>query len=60
MDEPSGLDDEWARLGTRLQKGACLDTDAYLAAFALAGGYTLATFDGGFVKFEGLRFEIVR
>jgi uncharacterized protein len=29
-------------------------TDAYLAAFAKAGGLRLVTFDGGFSRFDGL------
>jgi hypothetical protein len=28
--------------------------DAYLAAFALAGGYRLVTIDAGFTQFAGL------
>lgn len=28
--------------------------DAYLAAFAIAGGYTLVTLDKGFKQFDGV------
>lgn len=59
VDEPVDLEEAWTRIGSKIQKGACLDTDTYLAAFALAGGHTLATFDGGFVLFEGLATEIL-
>lgn len=31
-------------------------TDAYLAAFALAGGYRLVSFDADFARFPGLEF----
>ena len=31
-------------------------TDAYLAAFAVAGGWRLVSFDKGFTRFAGLDF----
>jgi toxin-antitoxin system PIN domain toxin len=34
-------------------------TDAYLAAFAIAGGYRMVTFDRDFLRFEGLRVELL-
>jgi predicted nucleic acid-binding protein len=51
--EPEGLAD--------LVRGGLsprLWTDAYLAAFALAGGHRLVTFDQGFLRFPGL--EVLR
>ncbi len=35
-------------------------TDAYLAAFAIAGGHRLVSFDSDFSKFEGLDFLHLR
>lgn len=59
VEEPLGLEDAWESVAERLRTGACLDTDTYLAAFALAGGYTLATFDKGFIRFAGLQTELL-
>jgi predicted nucleic acid-binding protein len=36
-----------------------LINDAYLAAFAIAGGYGLVTHDRGFAEFRGLDVEIL-
>ncbi len=33
--------------------------DAYLAAFAMAGGYELVSFDKGFAQFSGLKCTIL-
>lgn len=54
LPEPARLDEQlgaWSRM-TDLRAGAW--TDAYLAAFAVASGSRLVTFDGGFKRFEGL------
>ena len=58
-EEPADLEKRWRELCSALPKGKIAETDTYLAAFALAGGYTLATFDRGFARFEGLRAEIL-
>lgn len=34
-------------------------SDAYLAAFALAGGYEVVTFDKGFAQYKNLRCKIL-
>lgn len=57
--EPPGLTARWRALCRSLPPGATADTDAYLAAFAIAGDMTLATFDRGFTRFSGLRCEIL-
>ncbi len=44
---------EWALGGRSTPRGW---TDAYLAAFARAGGLRLVSFDGDFNQFEGLDF----
>lgn len=36
-----------------------LVADAYLAVFALAGGYTLTTFDSGFTQYPGLQLHLL-
>lgn len=53
-DEPPGLEVAWRRFTDRPQATPKLWMDAYLAAFAVAGGYQLVTMDGGFRQFEGL------
>jgi len=57
--EPSGLDEILGSLMESQAHSPYLWTDAYLAAFAIAGGYTLVTFDRGFEQFEGLRVEVL-
>jgi hypothetical protein len=59
VEEPPRIEAEWRRLTPALASGRCADTDAYLAAFARAGGYRLLTFDRGFEQFEGLDVEIL-
>lgn len=59
VEEPAGLEGSWRKICGDLSRGKIAETDAYLAAFALAGGYTLATFDKGFVRFDGLTTEIL-
>lgn len=54
LDEPEGCEawlERWA-LGNRLTPRKW--TDAYLAAFAKAGGMRLVSFDGDFTQFDGL------
>ncbi len=53
-DEPEGCEswlERWA-MGTRPTPRQW--TDAYLAAFARAGGLRLVSFDGDFTRFDGL------
>ncbi len=54
VPEPEGCEtllEAWAMEG---QPAARLWTDAYLAAFARAGGFRLVTFDRDFTRFPGL------
>ncbi len=60
VGEPAGLESAWLTICASLPANKVAETDTYLAAFALAGGHTLATFDKGFAKFEGLQTKIVR
>jgi len=55
--EPESLEEAWATL----LKGWSAPNhwvDSYLAAFAVAGEYTLVTFDKGFSKYRGLSYII--
>ena len=53
-DEPPGMEQRLAGFCVRRGSSPGFWTDAYLAAFALAGGHRFATFDRGFRRFEGL------
>ena len=59
--EPSGLAELWPRLALRNDQSPKLWTDAYLASFAIAGGYCLVTFDRAYLQFEpqGLNLELL-
>jgi hypothetical protein len=48
IPEPPGLERAWREATRRPHMGPNFWTDAYLAAFATAGGYTIVTFDQGF------------
>lgn len=58
-DEPDGLDGLWRELAVRRTASHRLWTDAYLAAFAVAGGFRLVTTDAGFRQFRGLDLLVV-
>jgi predicted nucleic acid-binding protein len=53
-DDPAGLDAAWRRLTARNSASPALWMDGYLAAYALAAGYTLVTLDRAFRQFPGL------
>ena len=53
-DEPEGIEERLATFVVRSASSPGFWSDAYLAAFALAGGHRFATFDHGFHRFEGL------
>ena len=52
--EPSGLEASWRKLAGGSKASPKLWMDAYLAAFAMAGGHQLVTTDKGFKQFKGL------
>jgi toxin-antitoxin system PIN domain toxin len=58
LEEPEGLEEA---LSTLVHSGfpPKLWTDAYLAAFALAGGYRLVSFDRDFLRFQGLEVKLL-
>ena len=55
-DEPAGLDDWLERWANELDLRSGGWTDAYLAAFAAAGGFRLVAFDNGFSRYRGVNF----
>ena len=54
LEESRSLDRFWERIIRNLPARTQIDTDTYLAAFALANGGTIVTFDRGFKRFHGL------
>ena len=48
--EPPSLETAWREATKHLHTGPNFWTDAYLAAFAEAGDYTIVTFDRGFLR----------
>ena len=52
--EPTGLERYWKEFTQRDTSSPRLWMDAYLAAFALAGGYQFVTLDKAFTQFAGL------
>lgn len=53
-DEPAGLEPLWKEYALRGTASSKLWMDAYLAAFARAGGYRMVTTDEAFRQFRGL------
>jgi toxin-antitoxin system PIN domain toxin len=58
-DEPAGLETRWVRFAERDTASPKIWMDAYLAAFALTGGYRMVTTDAAFKQFPGLDLEIL-
>ena len=52
--EPPGLEGQWTSFALRASASPKLWMDAYLAAFARAGGYRMVTTDVAFRQFPGL------
>lgn len=57
--EPETLEQRWREITARLPRDECAGTDAYFAALALAGGWTLTSFDNGLRRFAGVRLELL-
>ena len=53
-EEPRGLESPWKKLAGGSKASPKLWMDAYLAAFAISGGYQLVTTDMAFKHFKGL------
>ena len=58
-EEPGGLEAHWKRFASRGTASPKLWMDAYLAAFALAGGYRMVTTDSAFEQFRGVDLELL-
>jgi toxin-antitoxin system PIN domain toxin len=58
--EPPGIESRWRTLPSPAQTGSSFWTDAYLAAFAKATGYTLVTFDRGFDRYRNIPVKILQ
>lgn len=56
LPEPDGLDTHFQTLTTQAILPHRLWTDAYLAAFARAGGHRIVSFDEDFARFPDLDF----
>jgi toxin-antitoxin system PIN domain toxin len=54
MREPAGLETYWRQFASQGSASPKLWMDAYLAAFAVAGGYQFVSTDAAFAQFEGL------
>jgi len=57
--EPVGLEAAWRSFAQASQFAPNAWADAYLAAFAIAGGYELVTFDKGFTRYTGLSVTVL-
>ena len=57
--EPPGLERRWKEFALRDTSSPKLWMDAYLAAFALTGGYQFVTIDKAFSQFDGLNLALL-
>jgi toxin-antitoxin system PIN domain toxin len=57
--EPRGLEAHWQTLAARGRPSPKLWMDAYLAAFAMAGGHRLITSDKAFAQFQDLQAVVL-
>ncbi len=58
VGEPAGLENGWRALTAALPRGKSVETDCYLAAFAIAGNHSLVSFDRGLRRFASLNLVI--
>ena len=58
-EEPTGLETLWRKFALRDTASPKIWMDAYLAGFALAGGYRMVTTDAGFKQYPGLDLELL-
>ena len=57
--EPPHLEDRWREAARQFGPGPNFWTDAYLAAFAEVGDYTIVTFDRGFGRHRGVDVRLL-
>ena len=58
-EEPPHLEDGWRQAAKHPGAGPNFWTDAYLAAFAEAGDYTIVTFDRGFLRHRRVNVRLL-
>jgi toxin-antitoxin system PIN domain toxin len=59
VDEPEGVESLMKDLCAMVESSRNFWTDAYLSAFAIAIGFSFATFDKGFRRFPGLELTLL-
>lgn len=59
VDEPPGVEALWKTLAVRKTSSPKVWMDAYLAAFAIAGGLQFITTDKDFKQFQGLNLVVL-
>ncbi len=59
VQEPLSLEPTWLQFSNMTSSSPKLWMDAYLAAFAMAGGYQLVTLDRDFKQFPGLDLLVI-
>lgn len=57
--EPHGLEAQWKAFAMRRSAAPKVWMDAYLAAFARAGGFELVTTDADFTQYRGLSLRLL-
>ena len=57
--EPIGLEHYWRRMTLAVSYSPKVWTDRYLAAFALAGGLRVVTFDGAFTSLADVQSDVL-
>ena len=57
--EPPGLEEAWRDQTRALHTGANFWTDAYLAGFAAAAGFTLVSFDRDFRRYKDIQLTLL-
>lgn len=58
-DEPAGVEPIWRNFTQGGTFSTHVWNDAFLAAFSIAGGYELVTFDKGFARYPGLAYTLL-
>ncbi len=59
VEEPKHLDTHWKAFTARATSSPKMWMDAYLAAFAVAGGHQLVTTDKAFAQYPGLDYLVL-
>lgn len=57
--EPEDFAKTWRQVTHAIPKGKQAETDAFLAAFAISGDWSVATFDRAFKRFRDLKLTVL-